>query len=64
MTIDRAQEAPYDEAIAGFSREALEATLAGSLDRGVNACIECCDRHATPGRVALRWRSHDGRRAS
>ena len=61
MTIDRAKEAPYEEAIAGFSREALEATLAGSLDRGVNACIECCDRNATPGRVALRWRSHDGR---
>ena len=59
--IDRAERASYEEAIAGFSRKALEATLAGDLARGLNACVECCDRHATPGRVALRWRSHDGR---
>jgi acetyl-CoA synthetase len=51
----------YDEAIARFSREALAGTLAGDLNRGLNACVECCDRHAEPGRVALRWRSHDGR---
>ena len=33
MTIDRTDEASYEEAIAGFSREALEATLAGDLAR-------------------------------
>jgi hypothetical protein len=32
VPVDRAKEAPYEEAIAGFNREALEATLAGSLD--------------------------------
>jgi len=61
VTIDRADEASYEEAIAGFSRQALEAALAGDLSRGLNACVECCDRHASPGRIALRWRSHDGR---
>jgi acetyl-CoA synthetase len=58
---DRAERTSYEEAIAGFSRKALEATLAGDLAHGLNACVECCDRHAAPGRVALRWRSHDGR---
>ncbi len=61
MTIGSAEQASYEEAIAGFSRKALEATLAGDLARGVNACVECCDRHASPGRIALRFRSHDGR---
>ena len=64
VTIDRADEASYEEAIAGFSRQALEAALAGDLARGLNACVECCDRHASPGRIALRWRSHDGREGS
>lgn len=38
---------------------AMSATLAGSLD-GINACIECCDRHALPGRVALFYEGADG----
>jgi hypothetical protein len=61
VTIDWAGHTSYEEAIAGFSRQSLEATLAGDLEHGVNACIECCNRHASPGRVALRWRSRDGR---
>ncbi|MEX6504275.1 acyl-CoA synthetase [Pseudomonas zhanjiangensis] len=35
------------------------ATLAGSLD-ALNACVECCDRHADSGRVALFWEGRDG----
>src|SRR5271166_531967 len=31
---------------------------------GVNACVECCDRHVASGGVALEWESHDGRRCS
>ena len=61
MTHEPAAETTYEEAIAKFSRDALAATLAGDLTQGLNACVECCDRHAAPGRVALRWRSHDGR---
>lgn len=39
------------------------ATLAGSLD-ALNACVECCDRHALPGRIALFWEGRDGSSAS
>ncbi|SNS97569.1 acyl-CoA synthetase [Pseudomonas segetis] len=42
---------------------AMSATLAGSLD-GINACIECCDRHALPGRVALFYEGADGSSAT
>lgn len=38
-------------------------TLTGSLD-ALNACIECCDRHALPGRIALFWEGRDGSSAS
>ena len=52
----------YHAEVAGFRLEALAATLAGSLEHGLNACIECCDRHADdPDRVALVWASQDGR---
>ena len=50
----------YDEAVAGFDLEALKADLHGDLDRGANACVECCDRHAGQGRTALRFVSPDG----
>ncbi len=37
---------------------AADAVLAGNLD-ALNACVECCDRHAMPGRVALFWEGKD-----
>ena len=52
----------YAEATANFSLEGLSAKLQGNLETGLNACIECCDRHVVPGRVALNWESQDGRR--
>ena len=46
----------YAEAYRNFPREALEReVLKGRLDRGVNAAIECCDRWAGTGRIALEW---------
>lgn len=39
--------------------EALKGTLAG-----LNACVECCDRHALPGRIALFWEGRDGASAT
>jgi acetyl-CoA synthetase len=39
------------------------ADLAGSLD-ALNACVECCDRHALPGRIALFWEGRDGSSAN
>lgn len=53
----------YEDFVAGFSSAAIEAELAGRLGRGLNACVECCDRHAHSGRVALHWEDKDGRSA-
>lgn len=52
----------YDQYIAGFDFQALAAEiLSGSLSDGLNACIECCDRHASdPSKVALYWEGKDG----
>ncbi|MFR0691963.1 acyl-CoA synthetase [Enterobacterales bacterium AE_CKDN230030158-1A_HGKHYDSX7] len=44
-------------------RATADAVLAGNLD-ALNACVECCDRHAIPGRVALFWEGKDGDSAS
>ncbi|MGQ3676525.1 acyl-CoA synthetase [Xanthobacter sp. TB0139] len=44
----------YDDAVAQFRIEKTMATLRGDLETGLNACVECCDRHCGSGRVALR----------
>jgi acetyl-CoA synthetase len=38
--------------------------LEGHLDRGLSAAIECCDRWAGTGRIALAWMSSGGARES
>ena len=54
---------PYAAAAAEFDYAATARdTLAGSLD-ALNACVECCDRHAPSGRVALYWEGRNGERA-
>ena len=53
----------YQDFAAGFSAAAIEAQLAGRLEGGVNACVECCDRHVQPGRVALVWENKDAQSA-
>ncbi|MFO3723006.1 AMP-binding protein [Pseudomonas sp. HLMP] len=50
----------YAEAVRSFNhRSAVEAALHGTLD-ALNACVECCDRHAGSGRVALIWEDREG----
>ena len=50
----------YTEAFAGFSYpDTVSRQLHGNLD-AINACVECCDRHALPGRIALFWEGRDG----
>jgi acetyl-CoA synthetase len=50
----------YEAACRDFSVESLERqVLKGSLDRGLNACVECCDRWAADGRIGLDWTSRD-----
>ena len=41
----------------------VDAALAGDLT-ALNACVECCDRHALPGRIALFWEGRDGSSAT
>ncbi|KMN08747.1 AMP-binding protein [Pseudomonas helleri] len=42
-------------------------TVAGALNghlSALNACVECCDRHALPGRIALFWEGRDASSAT
>ena len=53
----------YATTAAGFDlQRTAAATLSGTL-QVLNACVECCDRHALPGRIALFWEGKDGSRA-
>lgn len=57
-TSDRARPG-YHDAVARFSIGDAMTMLRGDLETGLNACVECCDRHAGAGRVALRYLSAD-----
>lgn len=50
----------HAEATARFRIEDAVAGLYGDLATGLNACVECCDRHAGADRLALRWVAADG----
>lgn len=39
----------------GFDLAAIDAAFQGNFAEGVNACVECCDRHVGSGRAALNW---------
>ncbi|MGS0897111.1 acyl-CoA synthetase [Burkholderia stagnalis] len=54
----------YADAVAGFRLETAAAQLHGDLEHGLNACVECCDRHASADAVALDWIDADGRHRS
>jgi len=54
----------YAQFYADFSADSIAAELSGNLQTGINACVECCDRHATPGRIALFWEGKDGSSAT
>ncbi len=59
------QSIPSYETFASiFSLEGLAGVFSGDFNQGINAAIECCDRYAQPGRVALHWEGQDGRRAT
>jgi acetyl-CoA synthetase len=54
----------YSTAAQAFDLDqALASVLSGRAD-ALNACIECCDRHADSGRVALYWEGRDGASAT
>lgn len=45
---------------AEFELAQITREFAGDFEQGMNAAIECCDRHCTPGRIALRWENQHG----
>ncbi|AMW79088.1 AMP-binding protein [Acinetobacter sp. TGL-Y2] len=52
----------YQEVAQNFNLEnAASALLSGSLN-ALNACYECCDRHATGDKIALYWQSKEGQK--
>jgi len=51
----------YQEFLSTFSADSLKPAFIGDFDRGMNAAIECCDRYAESGRIALYWEGQDGR---
>jgi acetyl-CoA synthetase len=54
--IGRSKMRDYKAAYDGISVPALaRGVLSGSLDDGMNAAVECCDRWAEGSRVALNW---------
>ncbi|GAB7531197.1 acyl-CoA synthetase [Pseudomonas sp. 3A(2025)] len=52
----------FDAAFEFDYLNAVSTTLTGDLE-ALNACVECCDRHADSGRVALYWEGRNGERA-
>jgi acetyl-CoA synthetase len=50
---------PYETVAKAFTVSALEAELGIDPTAGMNACIECCDRH-DQGALALHWEGRDG----
>lgn len=54
----------YRAAASTFNyQQAVRDALADNLD-GLNACVECCDRHVAGDGLALRWEGRDGQSAS
>src|SRR5262245_20188865 len=51
----------YEAFRSTFRIEELATQLSGDLLTGLNACYECCDRHAASGKTALFWEGKDGR---
>ncbi|WP_238067498.1 acyl-CoA synthetase [Pseudomonas shirazica] len=50
----------YTEAARAFDHgQAAAAALHGNLE-ALNACVECCDRHAGEGKTALVWEDREG----
>ncbi|MBI4463169.1 MAG: AMP-binding protein [Acidobacteria bacterium] len=51
----------YEAFRSAFQMEDVATLLSGSLETGLNACYECCDRHAATGKIALFWEGKEGR---
>ncbi|MCM2477568.1 AMP-binding protein [Rhizobium sp. CG5] len=55
-----ATKSSYAVEKSAFQLKEAVGLLAGDLENGINACVECCDRHVGSGKLALRCLSADG----
>ena len=53
----------YQAFYDSFDATTLSGAMSGDLGTGINACVECCDRHVGDSRIALNWASASGERA-
>ena len=53
----------YSTFCDAFDPATLTDAFDGDLGAGINACVECCDRHVGDGRVALYWSDASGERS-
>ncbi len=53
MTMTDAAE--YRSFYEAFDASLLTDALRGDLATGINACVECCDRHVGENKVAVHW---------
>jgi acetyl-CoA synthetase len=60
---DLASIPDYKAAFASFRTDAIEKLFQGNFTTGINACVECCDRHAAADKIALQWFGQDGRQS-
>ena len=56
------QPIKYEDLIKEFSPAMVDEQFAGSLDSGINVCVEICDRYADTDKIALRYERADGTR--
>ncbi|MCF8468486.1 MAG: AMP-binding protein [Sneathiella sp.] len=54
----------YNGFYKAFDVNAFAGTLQGDLEGGLNACVECCDRHVGRNAVALNWKGASGQSAA
>jgi len=52
--------ASYAAALDGFDLAQIDDGFSGSFNDGINACVECCDRHMGGDHPALIWIGQDG----
>lgn len=53
----------YEHFMSRFNAKEAAKSLAGDLDGGINAYVECCGRYAAGDAIALRWHGADGESA-
>jgi acetyl-CoA synthetase len=56
------QRVKYEDLIKEFSPSMVDDQFVGSLETGINVCVEICDRYADTDKIALRYERADGSR--